>query len=461
MKSTSEKAQFIKGRNWGEVNITEKDLQFTGDDGKSWFTLPISSLANVSHPPGKEEIGLEFNMDEDSQNDFLLYEMHFLAPDVESEEENEVEEVESQKGNENKEEKDQNDENKGKEEAEKKEENEEVEGEEEMEEEKPRHADVLGEKLTKLVNIGNESNAIATLNHIQSITPRGTFDLFFMESFMKMHGLSHNYSIIYKNISKIFLVPKSDGHSHFFVIALKRPLIQGNTNYPFVVFVAKNDTEESVELNIPEKLSETIQLESPLEGEIKDILANLFTRVANIGVIVTSKTSTYSKGPFLKCSHKQNEGTLYPLEKCLLFLHKPVICIYLEDIKQVDLSRMDNTFRYFDLTIETKNSEICFNGFEKVELDPILRYFNNKKIKLNNLDTDENLSEERHTPKRRRSPVDEQPMELPSEEESLGDEDYEEGEDSGEEDEDEDMGGEEEEDAEYTEKKKKPKKEKK
>lgn len=428
--------QFIKGRNWGEMAITDKELVFKGDD-KQWFNLPISSLANVVQTSNKNEIGLEFNMEDENQTDFLLCEMHFFIPE------------EKQEHKEKKEISNENEEEEGNEEG------------QEEEEEKITYAETIKKQLTKIVNIGNVSNSIARLSEVQMITPRGKFDLYFMENFIKIHGASHNYKIIYKNISRVFLVPKLDGHNHFFVVSLKQPLNQGNTSYPYLIFQIKDEQNANIDLQIPEKMGK-IDIPNPLIGAMKDVLAQLFAHIIGIGIIIPSKNFSFGKGSCIKCFNKASEGALYPLEKCILFLHKPVICINHEDIKQVSLQRVDETTmtqRFFDLKIETtKNGDIPFNGFEKAELDGIINYFNTKKIKLIQIDESNNPLESNPgvTSRRQRPVINEMPMELPSEESLIGDDDY----SDDEEDENEDEGDEEMEDDEEESSHKKDKKKK-
>ena len=37
---------YIKGRNWGNLSLTESEIEFTGDN-KKWFKVPYNSLTNV------------------------------------------------------------------------------------------------------------------------------------------------------------------------------------------------------------------------------------------------------------------------------------------------------------------------------------------------------------------------------------------------------------------------------
>ncbi len=183
-------------------------------------------------------------------------------------------------------------------------------------------------------------------------------------------------------------------------------------------------------------------------------------------IIIPPDSFTFSKGPFVKCSYKANDGVLYFLEKSILFVHKPVLEIEHESIKEVDLARVQVSSlqqRSFDITIRLKKDkeEFQFSGLDRDEIDILQQYMKAKKIKLNNKDEDNNNIDMPHytTTSSRRAPVSDELPELPSENE-MADEDYndsgEDNDDYGEDDEDED----EEEEEEEKEKKKKNKKKK-
>jgi structure-specific recognition protein 1 len=95
----------------------------------------------------------------------------------------------------------------------------------------------------------------------------------------------------------------------------------------------------------------------------------------------------------VKCNLKASDGVLYPLERGLIFIHKPTVYISLEDIKQVDVDRVSelSTQRTFDIKVITKKEEYQFNGLEKEDYEPITKYFSNKKVKLVNSEQGNNI----------------------------------------------------------------------
>jgi structure-specific recognition protein 1 len=266
--------------------------------------------------------------------------------------------------------------------------------------------------------------SIAVVPELPLILPRGKFDVHFLKNALKIHGPSHDYKIPYKNILKAFLLPKPDGVHINFVLSLSSALRgQGNTNYPFLVFQFKNKNEKSIQLSHIEKYP---GLKSPIEGELFDIMAKLFKHIINIGVIIPGSFKNSKNSSSLKCSLKTNEGYLYPLERGLIFIHKPVAYISLEEIKQVECSRITETnvqHKSFDICIKTIKEEYQFQGIEKTEFDPLIKYFHNKKVKVKNID--EGNKEIKHVPNtttsRRQRPIEDVPMELPSESEMDGD----------------------------------------
>ena len=281
---------------------------------------------------------------------------------------------------------------------------------------------------------------------------------------MKIHGQSHNYKTDIKNIEKVFLVPKVDGHFSYLILRLKSPLKQGNTSYPFVIFQIKNENEIIVDLQIPEDDEDVKknldEVPNPLEGSTIDVFATLFKYIVNKNLIIPTSNFTFSKGPFVKCSYKANDGVLYFLEKSMLFVHKPVLDISHESIREIDLARINESGlqqRSFDMTIKLKKESYQFSGLDREEIDKLQEYIKAKKIKLNSVDENNNNIDMPNYSTRRRAPVEEEAMDLPSEKE-LGDDDYVDSGEGSEEGDDEDEEEEIEEEEEKKDKKNKKKK---
>ena len=438
-EEVSKKETFVKGLTWGSYTLSEDKMRFNGES-KKWFDIPLKALSNVQQGGNKNEIALEFNKEEDIE-DSAICEIKLFVPEIE---------------------------NKIKEKQEEKNENQENEDEKSGEEEKPykMRVELLKEEIMKIAGIGSVTGAIAHIPDFQTIIPRGKFDIFFLKNALKMNGQSHNYQIQTKNISKIFLVPKAEGNYSLLILKLKSPLTQGNVSYPFIIFQIKAENEISIELNIPEDDEDLNNLEdfqSPLSGKTIDVIAKLFHQIMNKGIILPSQT-LFSKGPFIKCSYKANDGVLYFFEKSVLFVHKPVLEIEHDSIKEVDIARIQASSmqqRSFDITIKLKKDSYQFSGIDIIEIDVLQKYMNDKKLNLKMKDEDNNNIEiMKYTSSRRRAPVSDELPNLPSEEEMADGDFSDSGEDNDEYKEGEDDDDEEEEEEEEEEKEEKKKKNK-
>jgi len=52
------------------------------------------------------------------------------------------------------------------------------------------------------------------------IIPRGNYSLDFYGNFAKLHGKTHDYKIMFKDINKIFLLQKPDGVHMVYLLQL-------------------------------------------------------------------------------------------------------------------------------------------------------------------------------------------------------------------------------------------------
>jgi structure-specific recognition protein 1 len=95
----------------------------------------------------------------------------------------------------------------------------------------------------------------------------------------------------------------------------------------------------------------------------------------------------------VKCSYKTSEGFLYPLERSLIFIDKPVIYIPLEDIIKVDFMRFKKSSvqKSFDITIISRKEQNKFSGIDKNDFDDLVNYFKNKNVKIGSEDGEDNI----------------------------------------------------------------------
>jgi len=423
-QSKSKKDLFIQGLNWGDLKTTEEDIIFS-HKSKHWFAMPINTISNIQHISNKNEVALEITQD-DQNSESNLCELRLFVPDKDfkNNKKNKNPDENSQKPEENKE-SDNDEENKDDDE------NSNTNNIIDIGEKS--RAEIIKDEIVKKAKIGSVSNSIAHIQDIQMITPRGKFDLYFTKNYLKIHGPSFNYQILNKNITKIFLLPKIDKHNHIFVLQLKAYVTQGNTQYPYIIFQIPSDEESSINLNFGEDSSLREKFEilednnNAIEGKSLDIIAQLFNALIGVGVIIPSQNFTFNTGPYIKCSYKVNEGVLYPLEKSLLFVHKPVLYILHKDIAKINFARLQESAgqqRTFDIIVKTYKDSYKFSGVDKNEMMSLKKYFEGKKLKITIVDENYNSVDLNTYTGRRRARVDDGDVpELPSEEESIN-EDY-------------------------------------
>ena len=96
------------------------------------------------------------------------------------------------------------------------------------EEEEVTAAKLLNEKIVKAAGIGElAGDIVAQFSELRLIIPRGKYNLELYPTFMKLHGRTYDYKILYKDVLKGFLLPKPDGVNMVYLLYLKTPLRQG------------------------------------------------------------------------------------------------------------------------------------------------------------------------------------------------------------------------------------------
>jgi len=125
---------------------------------------------------------------------------------------------------------------------------EESEGEDEVE---ITPAKILNDKIVSAAGIGEfAGDVIASLAELPMIIPRGKYTLDLYSTFAKLHGRTHDYKILYKDINKGFLLPKPDGVHMAYVLHLKSPLRQGQTLHHFIALQFDREQEYRIKVNL-------------------------------------------------------------------------------------------------------------------------------------------------------------------------------------------------------------------
>ncbi|CDW77358.1 dna polymerase delta binding protein [Stylonychia lemnae] len=194
-------------------------MTFMSNNQKT-FVINYKDIA-LSNAYSTNEVTLELrNQDENSRQQDkydMVGEIRFYVPNTDLDKK----EIKKQKKDQDKE--------KMKDEGE---ENNESENEEEDDDEaqKVTPAQILNEKIIKAAGIGEfAGEVIASLPDLPMVIPRGKYSFNMYQTYLKLHGKTNNQKIMFKDIQRGFLLPKTDGIHITYILHLRTPLRQGQT----------------------------------------------------------------------------------------------------------------------------------------------------------------------------------------------------------------------------------------
>lgn len=259
-------------------------------------------------------------------------------------------------------------------------------------------AEQLQQTITKVARIKNTAgNAIVEFNENKGtfLTPRGRYTLTLYDTYLRMHGARYDYQIKYDDISRLFLLPKPDDVHMAFVIALDKPIRQGQQRYQILVLQTTKEQDE-VKVNLD---SDTLQkeydgqLDPIMTGSLCNLIAKTFKVISKKKVFVPGKFESAYGTSCVKCALRANEGFLYPLEKSFVFIHKPPVLIRFDEVDSVEFQRYaggQGSTRNFDLSITLSKAsgetakEYVFSGIDRADFDSLYNFLSGKKIRIIN-----------------------------------------------------------------------------
>jgi structure-specific recognition protein 1 len=164
-------------------------------------------------------------------------------------------------------------------------------------------------------------NVIVKFDETQGtfLTPRGRYTIELFYKYLRLRGNKYDYKIKYDDISRLFLLPKPDDYHMAFVIALDKPIRQGQQRYQYLV-MQTNKSPSELEILLDE---ETLQkeyggeLQPLMQGSLSNLVAKTFKVVTKKKVFVPEKFASANQHACVKCALRANEGQLYPLENSL------------------------------------------------------------------------------------------------------------------------------------------------
>ncbi|XP_036359846.1 FACT complex subunit SSRP1 isoform X1 [Octopus sinensis] len=327
----------VRGWNWGVTRFRGNALNFEVEKNMA-FEIP---LTNVSHATtNKNEVTLEFHQNDDAA--VSLMELRFHIP---------------------------------------------------SELEKDVVQDFYKNVMSKADIIQATGDAIVTFDQVQCLTPRGRYDIKIYPTFLQLHGKTFDYKIPYATVLRLFLLPHNDRRQMFFVVSLDPPIKQGQTRYHFLILLFNKDDEMTTELALSE---EEIQkkyegkLTREMSGTEYEVISKIFKAVVNRKITVPGVFVSQKGDQAIGCSYKAATGLLYPLERGLIFVHKPPIHIRFDEVSSVNFARSAGSTRSFDFDVETKSSNTyTFVGIEKDEYGKLYDFIRGKKLRVKNFGSKE------------------------------------------------------------------------
>merc|ERR1712228_915887 len=123
-------------------------------------------------------------------------------------------------------------------------------------------------------------------------------------------------------------------------------------------------------------------LNKTMSGPTYDVLSRVFMALSKIKIIAARKFQSADGYKCVQCSFGPNQGLLYPLEKSIFFIWKPVTYIRHADIAKIEILRMEQShnIKMFDLSLHLKKKEapLVFTGIDRAEYENLIRYFMKK-----------------------------------------------------------------------------------
>ncbi|KXS14730.1 SSrecog-domain-containing protein [Gonapodya prolifera JEL478] len=448
----------LKGWNWGRHAFNGDTLTFNVG-ARAAFEIPLSQVSNTTHPT-RNEVVLEFAPPEDGpgagpdrkrrRRDDELVEMRFYIPsktsnrsdaDADSDADDQVDaDGEDAAVGENGEKKvkvkapkpitpgDEDD-----------------EALTDSDTENP--AEVFFESVKEHADLGGAAGEavleFAGVNGqgLLCLSPRGRFTLSLHPTFFRLRGRTHDYRVDYTRVQHLFLLPKPDDGSYFFVVHVHPPLRQGNTPYRFLVFQFGEAEEVEVEMRdvegggVGDIPPPTSRLRPSYDGETFKIVSEVLSVVTRKKVITDAHTAAerlnvrkreedgngdkmeldgegdgegkegrYVYGgevevssfetkrgkPGLKCNLKANEAYLYPLYpagRCFFSVFKPSVHIAFADVEQITFQRVSSGGgsggKMFDVVIELKKGgSTTYGQIQREDYEPLATFARSRGIRV-------------------------------------------------------------------------------
>jgi len=341
-----------KGWNWGQASVEGGAITFAVE-GQMALELPLTDVAQATAQ--KNEAVIEMQLDDTAQpEDEMVSEVRFFLPPDRSEDAA-------------------------------------------VDDGTP--AESFVEQVKQSGDLEVAGASLVTLEDLQVQVPRGRYDVELCDKFMKLHGKTYDYKVLYTNVQALYLLPKQDGHNMALSVSLEHPLRQGATSYPHIVFQLPRDQPTDVEVQLSEAEC-TARFGDKLDkfesGDMPSVIAKVLAAFCKRKVVVIKSGGFNAdrgddRSKSIRCSLKAVDGFLYPLDKVFYFLSNKPVLIELERVSSVEFNRVNEgsstaAARTFDITVHVKDGspDQQFVNLQRQDYKEFVRFLQAKKVRIKN-----------------------------------------------------------------------------
>ena len=264
----------------------------------------------------------------------------------------------------------------------------------------------LQKRLVEAAGIrGSGSEALVELPEAigSFMVPRGRFAIEFFPSFLRLVGVNYEFKVTYKSIARIAYLPLpsptaetyADATKYALVISLDDPLRMGAQRHPHLVLQLEGKQVDAP-LHIP---AEDIAAgryeglgaggETVLSGLAHKVVGTLFKKITGRPIVKSAIYESARSQRAVKANYKTAPGLLFPLDKSLIYIHKPTLTIRYQDIESVRLSMgSTSAMKTFDCTVVIRavagepRREHSFQQIDKEEFEKLENFFLDRKLNV-------------------------------------------------------------------------------
>lgn len=208
-----------------------------------------------------------------------------------------------------------------------------MENQAEEEKEKENAAQRIYKQIVERAKIGQfAGESLATLLDVNLAVPRGKYTVDFYQTSLRFHGMTFNYNIEYKNITRGFILPMTNQSQISIVLQLNKdkPIYQGQTVYRYIVIQIKKQTEVDIKTKVSpqalEKNQNLRELKPEYSGPQFQVFIDLIHAASGINLVHPGNNFKSKAGqPCIKANVKAQPGWLYMLKQSLIFIPKPIL----------------------------------------------------------------------------------------------------------------------------------------